>query len=215
MMRATRLYRSSLILLTLLFVMPSGCAMMKAIGYYAAPRTEKIAPEFNRLPGRSVLVYVWAPPEILWDYPKFRLDIAAHVGAYLEQNVEEVDVLDPVRTEAFLERASNPEQDPPEIGRRFQSEVVIHLAVYEFSVRDPGMSQFLRGRLGSSVTVYDLNPPDGMSERVPLEDVEVVVPEEGPVGFMNAEPAQVRQATYDAFAVAVGRKFHEYERSLE
>ena len=30
----------------------------------------------------------------------------------------------------------------------------------------------------------------------------------------NTDPAQIRQATYDVFAVETGKKFHEYERAI-
>ena len=60
--------------------------------------------------------------------------------------------------------------------------------------------------------VHDLTKTP--AERVTLGDVRVSVPEKGPVGLSNIRPEQIRQMTYDAFAVQVGRKFHEWERPV-
>ena len=92
--------------------------------------------------------------------------------------------------------------------------MVIHLAVYQFSVRDPGMAHFYRGRLSSSIEVCDLTQSEE-PELVPLGEIEVVYPEKQSVGFANVRPEQIRQATYEAFANRVGKKFHEYERPLD
>jgi len=82
-------------------------------------------------------------------------------------------------------------------------------------LRDQGMHHFYRGRLGASVEVHDLSRPNEPQERIPLEDAEVAVPEEGVVGLANTTPAQIRQMTYYAFTEEVGRKFHDYERALD
>jgi hypothetical protein len=93
---------------------------------------------------------------------------------------------------------------------------VIHVSVYRLTLRDPGMAHFWRGRLGASVEVIDLSgPEDALPERVPLGEVDVVEPEERPIGMANATALQIRQQTYDAFTQKVGRKFHDYERPLE
>ncbi len=52
-------------------------------------------------------------------------------------------------------------------------------------------------------------------ERNVLQDVKVVVPEQGPVGVANATADQIRQQTYDAFTVEVGKKFHQWERPIQ
>ena len=219
----TRTFRSSsnglrpltggVVLLAALMVW--GCTLARSLMVQTAPRTEKVAAEFNRLPGKKAAVCVWAPPEILWDYPKVRLDLAALVSAHLSQNVKGVTLVDPLQVEAYLEKSTDAEREPRKLGRHFRADMVVHLAVYKLSMRDPGMSQFQRGRLGSSVVVYDLTQSDEAAGRIPLKEVEVAVPKEGPLGFLNMRPEQVRQATYEAFAVEVGKKFHDYERPLD
>jgi len=193
----------------------TGCNLTKPIFLLSAPNTEKVAPEFNRLPEKKVLVYVWAPPEIRFDYPKVCLDLSAYVSGYLKENVEKIELVDPVRIESYVEKSNTFENDPIVLGKHFKADMVIHLCVYKFSMRDPGMANFYRGRISSSVTVFDLTKEDALPERIPLKDVIIAVPENNSIGFYNADPLQVRQATYNAFAVELGKKFHEYERPLD
>jgi hypothetical protein len=191
-----------------------GCNIIKAVGLQMAPTTEKIPPEFDRLAGRTVVVTVWADRDIMWDYPKIRLDLAAYVSAYLQQNVRGITVVDPLRVESHVEGISAFDMDPAEVGRNFQADMVVHLSVYQFTIRDPGYAHFLRGRIGSSVEVYDLTRPGEPAERILLREVAVTVPDERAIGYPNIRPDQIRQATYDAFAVEVGRKFHQYEQPI-
>lgn len=192
-----------------------GCGPTGALLAMTVPDTEKVAPEFSKLPGHTVLVHVYALPEIRWAYDKVCLDLAAYLSEYLQQNVKGVRVVDYVRVADYMEKNPESENDPVGVGRRFNADMVIQLSVHKLSVRDPGMAHFYRGRLAAAVAVYDLTAPDEPPERIPLEDVEVAVPEEGVVGFADATPAQVRQQTYIAFTTKVGRKFHEYQRPVK
>jgi hypothetical protein len=191
-----------------------GCNFIKAASYFLQPTSEQVNPEFNRLDGKLVLIYVWAPPEITWDYPKLRLDLSAYLGDYLQQKMPKVRMVDPLKVERYLEQQNTLEQDPADLGRQFKADMVLHLSVFEFSIRDPDMAHFYRGRLGSSVQVYDMaKAPE--PERIPLQDAKVVVPEDAPIGVENVTAASMRQMTYDAFTVEVGKKFHRWERPIE
>lgn len=192
-----------------------GCNIIKAVALMTAPHSEKVPAEFARLPSKRVLVHVWVPPEVAWDYPKARLDLAAHLSGYLQQSVRNVSVVDPLQVETYLERSRLPETDPARIGEHFNADMVIHLAVYHFALRDPGMAHFYRGRISASVVVYDLTRPDAPPEQISLGEVAVAVPEEGHIGFTNIRPEQLRQQTYQVFTVEVGKKFHDWERPLD
>lgn len=193
----------------------AGCGPTGAFLAATRPDTEKVPPEFNRLPGRTVLIHVYALPEIRWAYEKVSLDVAAYLADHLARHVKGVNIVDVVRVSSYMEKTPGSENDPVGVGKHFNAEMVIEVSVYKLSVRDPGMAHFYRGRMAASVVVYDLTRPNEPPERIPLGDVEVAVPEEGPVGLTGVTAVQVRQQTYLAFATQVGRKFHEYERPIE
>jgi len=189
-----------------------GCPALRSLMVQTAPQTEKVDPEFADMPGHKVVVYVWARPEALWDYPQMRLDLTAHLSAYLKENVEDVKVIPAPQVEAYLKSLPTMNPDAAEVGRHFHANTVVHVSVYQFSMRDPGMSQFYRGRISASVVVLDLTAKDGTVKRIPLPDVIVAVPDEGPLGYYNTTAGQIRDATYREFTQATGRKFHQWER---
>lgn len=194
----------------------SGCSYIKAAAYFLQPTSETINPEYSKLDNKQVLIYVWTPPEIAWDYPKLRLDLSAYLSEYLKKELgkKKVRFVDPLQVERYVEQQNTFEQDPAELGRHFKADVVLHLSVFEFSVRDPEMAHFYRGRLAASVQVYDLANPEE-PERIALQDAKAVVPEDRPIGIENATADQIRGATYDAFTLEVGKKFHQWERPIE
>jgi hypothetical protein len=178
------------------------------------PNTEKVPPEFNRLPEHTVLIHAYALPEIRWAYDKVTLDVAAYLSDYLQQHVKKVNIVDVVRVATYMEKTPDSENDPVGVGKQFGADIVIEVSVYKLSVRDPEMAHFYRGRMAASVVAHDLTRPNGPPERIPLTDVEVAVPEEGPVGLVDTNGAEMRQQTYVAFTTKVGRKFHEYEKPI-
>lgn len=192
-----------------------GCELAKQIALQTAPRSERVPPEYSNLPGSRVLVFVWVPPEVRWEYPYLRLDLAAHVGAYLAANVEKVTVIDARHVEAYLDKNKQFETSPIEVGRHFRADRVVHLSLHHFSVRDPGMAHYYRGRASGSVEVHDLTVTDGPPKRHTLRSIEAVYPEKAPVSFSNTRPEQIRKGTYEVFTVEAGKKFHEYEQPLD
>ena len=193
-----------------------GCNLVKAFTLLTAPTTEKVPAEYSHLTGQRVLVYVWIPTEIAWDYPKIRLDLSASLANHLHRNVEDVTMVDPIRVEAHLEKSKLSQPDVTELGRQFRADHVVQVTVYKFSMRDPGLAHYYRGRVGASVTVHDLREADGGSEPFPLGEVVVAVPEESeqPIGYGNIRPDVLRQETYRVFTVELGKKFHVYERPV-
>ncbi len=204
-----------LVLGLLLITAASGCDAMRVLALQTAPQTEKIDAEYADLPGKKVLVYVWTKPETLWDYPQLRLDLSAHLAAYLKENVDKVEVTPAPQIEAHLKSLSTMNPEPAELAKEFHANSVIHVSIYKFSMRDPGLSQFYRGRISASVVVLDLTAKDGTVKRVPLPDVSVVIPEDGPLGYYNVSADQVRDMTYREFTQATGRKFHNYEKEAK
>lgn len=192
-----------------------GCNLIQAGALFTAPATQKMPAEFNRLPGKAVLVYVWVEPEIRLAYDKVRLDLAGYLSEYLAQHVEEIDMIDYFLVESHLEGRSSFDVDPVELGREFRADMVVHVSVYRLTLRDTGMYHYYRGRMGASIQVCDLSQPDERPECIPLQDVEVTVPESGYVGAANMTWTQIKQQTFLAFTEKVGRKFHEYNQALD
>jgi hypothetical protein len=188
---------------------------MRSLIYHTSPQTEKIDAEYTGLNGHKVVVYVWAKPETLWDYPQMRLDLSAHLSAYMKEHMKKADIVPAPRVEAYIKSLSTMNPEPADIAKHFNADHLVHLSIYKFSMRDPGLSQFYRGRISASVIVQDLTAKDGTVKRGPLQDVVVTIPEEGLVGYHNMTADQVRDMTYREFTQVTGRKFHEWEKELK
>ncbi len=192
-----------------------GCSYIKAIAILTAPETEKVDAEYDKLAGKRVVVYAWVPPEVAWDYPKIRWDLATYMTDYLREHVDDAQFVDPDRVERYLESLQIPEVAATELAEEFRADAVVKLTVFHFTMRDPGMSQFYRGRLSASLSAVDVSEPDLPGSEIQLGDVSVAVPEDGKMGYTNIQPDMLRQETYRIFTVEAGKKFHEFERPLD
>lgn len=192
----------------------AGCNWMLPLAMATAPHSQKIPPEYAKLPGRTAAVVVIADQETLYDYPNVRLELSSYVTDLLKSRVRDARFIAPRRIEDFLQSEEGSNEDPQVIGRHFDADMVIQVMLLEFSMRDPELATFCRGRITASVTVFDLTDPNGVAQRTALKDVEVVYPTDRPVGYEANMANIVRQKTYEAFADAVGRKFYEYEKEI-
>lgn len=193
----------------------TGCSYIKALVILTAPSTEKVRAEYDKLEGKRVAVYVWVPPEIAWDYPRIRLDLAGQLSGYLKEHVKDIRMVDPYQVESYLQRSSSPEVPAERFREEFRADMVVKVAVFKFTMRDPGMSQYYRGRLSASISVADLTEPSAPVQETPLGEVSVVVPDDQSIGYTNIQPDQLRLQTYLVFTAEAGKKFHDYERPLD
>lgn len=214
-MSKTRRRAGMVLVVGMLLATSSGCNVMRSLAVQTAPQKEKIDAEYAELASKKVVIYVWTKPETLWDYPQMRLDLSSHLAAYLKEHVPEAEVIPIQQVEAHLKSLSTMNPDPSDLAKHFHANAVIHVSIYKFSMRDPGLSQFYRGRISASVVVLDLTAEDGTVKRVPLSDVSVVIPEEGPLGYFNVSAEQVRDMTYREFTQTSGRKFHAWEKEVK
>ena len=187
---------------------------MIALSQLKPQPTKKVAAEFSRLPGHKVVVLAWVEPGALLDYPYARYDAANHIRAHLAPHLEETDFVDPARVEDYLESSYSAATDPVAVGKKFKADFVVYAELTRFSVRDPSAPQLYRGRIESSVVVYDLTVDEGEPNRFELTPVKVVVPEEGPIAVNQTHPTEVRRATCEELGAAVAQRFYEHEAEL-
>ena len=198
-------------------VMLAGCNIVAPIVLLGDTK-KKVTAEFDKLPNSRVAVVVWTDPSTLFDYPYARLELATFVNdkltAELTQRELGTDVVAPREVEDFLQKTPSAQIDPVKVGRQFRTDYVVYVEVSEFQFRDPDSPQLLQGRIGASVSVYDVRSEREKPNRFSLAPVECVFPEGSPV-LMNASNSMyIREATYQQFAEQVARKFYEYTVEL-
>ncbi len=194
-----------------------GCNLLTPV-IFIGEHKKRVLPEFDKLAGSRVAVLVWTDPSTLFDYPYARLELATYVAGKLEaemtQRGHDIDVVDPRRVEALVEKNLHARIDPRAVGEAFDADYVIYLEVIRFQIRDPQQPQFLRGELEASVSVHDMHAEPDEVRRFDLTPVHCLYPEGSPILMSTVNAAAVREATYRKFAEQVARKFYAYTVDL-
>jgi hypothetical protein len=193
-----------------------GCQLLVAGAVLMGPPKQKVKAEFNRLEGKKVLILAWAEPETLIEYPYARFEVARYVGDKIQAHVPNVTVVGQREVEDYLEQLYDAEYDPEKIGKRFEAELVVYMELLEYEMRDPHTPQLYRGKIHSSVWVYDMPGKESDLDEFELEEAFAQVPEgENVVGVLDSSGLEVRKMTYEKFAELVARKFYDHEIEVE
>ena len=216
--RGCRMHRRTTLLTAAgLALLLGGCNWLVPLAFVGEHK-KKIAPEFDKLPGKRVAILVWAAPETLFDYPFARLELATHLGDKLAEDLatrkQSIDLVDSRDVEDYLGREPEARLDPRMVGRRFDCDYVIYIEVLEFQMRDAARPQFLQGRIYASVAVHDIRAEADRTRAFELAPVTAMYPNTGPVLMSATNSLLVREQTYRLFAELAARKFYEYTVDL-
>lgn len=188
-------------------VVLGGCSWLTPL-IYMGQHKEEVYAEFNKLSGKTVAVAVWADQETLFDYPHVRMELGLHIADRLWSNVPDIKLVDGRRIEDHMQRNLANSVDPIDIGKRFDSEMVIYAELLDFQIRNPDSPEFLDPRIYASITVYDLTADPDEPKQYELLPVEVDQPE----ALFNDTSAQIaRKALYEQFADTVAKKFYDHK----
>jgi len=198
-----------LALATFLIAGAAGCDWLVPLAFFQ--HKEKIPPEFGKLGGERVALVIWAAQETLFDYPHVRMELALHIADHIGSNVEDVDLIDGRLIEDYLERSLSTATDPEDIGKEFDCGYVIYIELLEFQMRDPEAPDLLRGKIASSVTVYDMKADPDEARQYELAAVEALYPEHAPLLLNETNALIVRKQAYEKYSEMVARKFYEHE----
>lgn len=206
------------VLTSIALVLLGGCNWLTPLVFVGEHKKE-ITAEFDKLPGSRVAVLVWTDPGVLFDYPYARFELASYVGEKLRTELnsrrQQLDLVSAREVEDYVQRDPGVAVDPQAVGRTLNADFVIYVEVITFQIRDPRQPEFLQGRIGASVSVYDRRPGAREGERFELAPVEAIYPEGQPVVLNATNAPLVRELTYRTFAELVARKFYTYTVELK
>lgn len=188
---------------------------------FVAKHTKTVSPEFDKLPGKTVVVMVWTDPSTLFDYPHARLELATYVADKLSVEMRrrelearpsgsETTVVNPRDVEDYMQRNVSAQTDPNAVGRALNADYVIFLEIVRFQMRDRDHPQFLRGKIDASVSVHDIRADSDQLRRYALMPVSCLYPDVGPVPLTAVNSPIIREGVYRIFGEIVARKFYEY-----
>jgi hypothetical protein len=193
-----------------------GCNLLTPLVFMVDPK-KRVAPEFDKLAHRRVVILVWTDPATLFDYPHARFELASYVWEKLSlemtQRQLDVDVVDPRDVEDLIQRDAEARIDPQRVGRAVNADFCIYLEVTRFQLRNPHQPQFIQADIEASVAVHDTRSSRDDSKRFPLTSVRAVYPERAPALMSATNVVLIREGAYRDFAERVARKFYEHTLS--
>ncbi len=199
--------------LSVLLACISGCNWFTPLAFILPEPKRTVAPEFAHLDG-PVTVLSWVTPELLYDYPHLRYEIAEHTVNQLRANVEGVVCTDPTIVEDYVH--ANPRNRSPEaVGRHFETKYVMYIEVLDFQLRDPNTPDILQGQLWASIVMNELKDDGLPPERFELDPVRLAIPENGPTRYSPTLLRKIRKELYVEFGGAVAKKFYEHKEIVK
>ncbi len=185
-----------------------GCQALAAPFLMWGPEPTKDVPaEYPYLAGKKVCVLVWADIETLLQYPNVPLELSEYIRVALEPNVKGIRFVSN-REVANMQRrdASWDRRRPALIGKDFEADRVVEVALSEYTTREPDSPQLYRGRITAMIKVHDTALPDaGPSYKTELS---TAYPPES-IGEYGTEERTIRRLTMEAFAADVAAKFYD------
>lgn len=200
--------RVKLIVLMTLATLLGGCqAIALPWLLWGKEPTKDVPAEYPYLVDKRVCISVRADAEMLVEYPQVQLELADHVQATLEANIQGLRVVDPRKVVAYQrERDDWHLMDPADFGRHFGADRLLEFELTQYSTREPGSPFLYRGHIAALLNVYNTGYPN--SAPAFSTEIRTAYPPDRAVGYGTTD-REVRQAAMQAFAEEVAGKFYD------
>jgi hypothetical protein len=170
---------------------------------------DQVAAEFD-LKNRSVLILVDSrDPMMSTDFPRVEVRLAEELGKFL-QSKQAVGPLVPAHSVEAARRANTDfgEWSIAQVGQYFNVDVVVHIELFEFRLKDAPGSNVYRGYAEAAARA--VNPQTGEQAWPVLSAARLVKAEALPDASTD-EPAAQETILVEGFAEKLGRLFITYK----
>lgn len=200
--------------LVMLMGLSAGCDAASYLTYVFAPvaKKKKIPAEFNDFRNKTVAILIYTDQAVQYEYPYARIELATLLRSNLRKNVEGITLVDPQRVIKYQKDHPNwDSQDKTRLGRDFDADYVLYITVEDFSTREPGSTNLLRGRITGRAAVHKTTNPEKTSCVWESGDISVLYPENAPMGELGDDDTEIRYQTEKLFTDILANKFYEHE----
>ncbi|MFA5865871.1 MAG: hypothetical protein WC975_14460 [Phycisphaerae bacterium] len=214
------LYRAVKVGLLLSFLIAvGGCNLIAApLAVLGQGQTRKVPAEYAELPGKHLVIWVWADESLLFDYPAIREDVASHARYFIKEHVKNAKIVDIAVVDKFQRSQYEADSMPiVQIGRKFNADVILFIQVSDFVTRPGSAPNLFQGRINAQSALYDCNgilPVENPQRKVWSGKIEVVYPEH-PMGMMETTDLRIRSALLQLFGEKLAKKFYETKEPVE
>lgn len=200
--------------LAMLAAMLGGCNQAGHLAYlfFGEEHTKTVEPEFRDLPHSTVAVVIYADEQVQYEYPEATLSLSTAIASELHNNVDLVQVVDPLEVRAYQhENLGWQSVDKSSLGREFEADYVLFVALREYGTREPGSLSIYRGHINAEASLFKVHELPGTSAVWQDEYVEVSYPPKGPTGAVAEVEDVIRYRTDKSFAELLAKRFYPHE----
>jgi hypothetical protein len=169
----------------------SGCDP-RTLAYFLQPWEPMVQPPCQTtFQGKKVVILCHATSGAMEDYSSLERDLTRELSLILRKKVKRITVVDADKVATWVE--AHPKwNDPGEVGRDFDADIVVFLEVEQFRLQSPGDLNMLHGESKAHVQVFEMQYPKNSKDK-PIKDqpkeavsayneyVETSFPNRGPI----------------------------------
>ena len=203
-------------LLKLLLLVPlatGGCNALAYLLHLGAPGqgTVAVKPEFAGLPDSRVAIVIFAGEGVQYAHPQARPELSRLIADSLRKNVKNVTVVDPRQVMKYQDTNFHWDSlDRTKLGKQLNSDYVLFVSLIEFSTREQGMVNLLRGRILAEADLYKTSLPERDARVWREAELGVIFPADRPIGILGQNDSNVRLRTELLFAEKLVKKFYAH-----
>lgn len=186
---------------------------------WLAMGTEKVIGKevISNYPGlidKSLVIVVYADPATTFEYPAAREEISAFVTGKFQKTLPSVKLVDYKDIIRWQDDTFNwqglPEKD---WGRHFSTQRVLYIELLEYSTREPGSQDLLRGRIRATCKVFETDAPGQTAAWT--EQFKVFWPTDMPELASHSNDLAARRRVLEAFSEQLVNGFYDHrEREI-
>jgi len=190
------------------------CGGCNYIAYLLAPPlpAKRVPAEYSGLAGKKLLILVYAPETIHYDYPLAEAQVAANVAQSLGKHTK-AKIIPIGEVLNYQETNLHWRQLPlKEIARHFAAEQVLYIELQVYRGHDPLSANLLRGRIQADCSLHEFADKDKQRMVIVWRNtVAATFPAKQPVSIYDASEPAVLQQTLSIFAENLARKFYKHK----
>jgi hypothetical protein len=146
-----------------------------------------------------------------------RIDTASHAKYYIQQHVNDVNIVDPIRVDKFQRTNYEADSMPVvDVGRKFDADVVLFIQVSDFVTRPVGSPNLFQGKMNAQCALYDCKgelPVESPKRKLWSSKIVVTYPDH-PMAISETNDLAMRSTLLKLFGESLAKKFYEYSVKL-
>lgn len=189
--------------------LPAGCTSMMSAALYVAKGTNVNA-QYDGLKGKRVVVVCRPAASVQYSSTSVAKELGQQISQRLEKNVRKIQIVDPSEVDDWADE--NDWDDPREVGRAMQADMVLAVDLEHFSLYQ-GQTLF-QGKAVYSFRVYDLaaDSRQPLYERTPPE---ATYPPNIAIPTSEMREPEFRRKFVSELAEEISRHFYNHDSRVD